>query len=64
MNMKGRHYADGNNAHLYHFRPTGGLNVGKRGSTMDEIIAHARSVGAPIEIIDSKQIQARYGLFE
>ncbi len=43
-------------------RPTGGLNVGKKGPKMTEIIQHARSVGAPIEIIDNKQIQQRYGM--
>ena len=29
---------------------------------MTEIIQHARSVGAPIEVIDNKQIQQRYGM--
>ena len=42
-------------------RHTGGLNVGLRGAKMDEIIAHARAVGAPIEVIDNTQIQQRYG---
>ena len=47
--------------HGWRGRPTGGLNVGRRDAKMQEIIAHARAVGAPIEIIDHTQIYERYG---
>jgi glycine/D-amino acid oxidase-like deaminating enzyme len=43
-------------------RPTGGLNVGVNGKKIKDIIDNARSVGAPIEVINAKQIQERYGL--
>ena len=44
-------------------RPTGGLNVGKKGNkSIQDVIDSSKAIGAPVEVISNTEIQRRYGL--